>query len=106
MLVVGPEHGRIFREAGWSRDRLQEELHRLSHRPAGELVRGVDDIAEGLAPEWVSDPAMPVAKFAAAERILLAYAGGDAGLFSMVVGGWVSGEVGSSPQSASVEPWR
>ncbi len=106
MLVLGPEHGRIFREAGWSRERLQEELHRLSHRPAGELVRGAGGIAEGLAPEWVSGPATPVAKFAAAERILLAYAGGDAGLFSMVVGGWVSGEAGSAPQSVSVEPWR
>ncbi len=106
MLVVGPEHGRIFREAGWPRDRLQEELHRLSHRPAGELVRGFGGIAEGLAPEWVSDSSTAVPKFAAPDRILLAYAGGEAGLFSMVVGGWVSGEVGSSPQTGSVEPWR
>ena len=106
MLVVGPEHGRIFREAGWRRERVQEELHRLSHRPAGELIRGFGGIAEGLAPEWVSDPVMPVPKFASPDRILLAYAGGDAGLFSMVVGGWVSGEVGSSPQTGSVEPWR
>jgi hypothetical protein len=30
---------------------------------------------------------MPVAKFAAPDRILLAYGGGDAGLFSMVFGG-------------------
>ena len=45
-------------------------------------------------------------KFASPERILLAYAGGDAGLFSMVFGGWVSGSMGSQPQVASVEPWR
>ena len=33
MLVVGPEHGRIFREAGWPRERVQEELHR-PHAPS------------------------------------------------------------------------
>jgi hypothetical protein len=106
MLVVGPEHGRIFREAGWSRERVQEELHRRTHRPAGELVRGAGGVAEGLAPEWFGDPQTPVPKFFAPDRILLGYAGGDAGLFSMVIGGWVSGAAGSSPQSASVEPWR
>ena len=106
MLVLGPEHGRIFRAAGWSRERVQEELHRLAQRPAGELARGWDGIADGLPLEWIPDPQALVPKFMAAERILLAYAGGDAGLFSMVVGGWVSGEAGSTPQSASVEPWR
>ena len=39
------------------------------------------------------------------ERILLAYAGGDAGLFSMVFGGWVSGEIGSTPVTRSIDPW-
>ncbi len=106
LLVLGPEHGRIFREAGWSRERVQDELHRRTHRPAGELVRGAAGIAEGLDPSWIDDPATPVAKFAAPDRILLAYAGGDAGLFSMIIGGWASGELGSAPQTASVEPWR
>jgi hypothetical protein len=106
MLVVGPEHGRIFRTAGWSREKVQEELHRRAHRRAGDLVRGVGGLAEGVPPEWFPDPETPVAKFFSPDRILLAYAGGDAGLFSMVIGGWVSGEVGSTPQSASVEPWR
>jgi len=106
LLVIGPEHARVFREAGWSREQLQDELHRLTHRPAGELVRGAGGIADGLDPRRVTDPAVPVAKFAAADRILLAYAGGDAGLFSALVGGWASGELGSAPQTVSVEPWR
>jgi hypothetical protein len=54
----------------------------------------------------VTDPAAPVPKFAGPDRILLAYAGGDAGLFSMVFGGWVGGEIGSAPVTRSVEPWR
>jgi len=43
---------------------------------------------------------------AAPERILLAHAGGDAGLFSMVYGSWAAGEIGSAPVTESVEPWR
>src|SRR4051794_13983310 len=106
MLVVGPEHGRILREAGWSRGRLRQELHRRTHAPAGTLVRGTGGVAEGLPAAAVGDPLAPVAKFRTADDVLIAYAGGDAGLFSMVLGGWVAGAAGSAPQSASVEPWR
>jgi hypothetical protein len=106
LLLVGPEHGRIFKEAGWTRAQVQQRLHELTHSPAGELVRGAGGSPEGLEPHWVSDPNMPVAKFAAPDRILLAYAGGDAGLFSMVFGGWAAGEIGSAPVTRSIEPWR
>ena len=61
----------------WSRSRLQQELF--------ERTDG---------------------KFVSPERILLAYAGGEAGLFSMVFGGWASGEMGSQPQTGSVDAWR
>jgi hypothetical protein len=105
MLLVGPEHGRIFKEAGWSREQVQQRLHELTHSPAGSLVRGAGGSPEGLEPHWVTDPEMPVAKFAAPDRILLAYAGGDAGLFSMVFGGWAAGEIGSAPVTRSIQPW-
>ena len=52
MLVVSPEHERTFREAGWSKDRLREELHRLCEVPGEDLVRGAKGIDEGL-PESV-----------------------------------------------------
>jgi hypothetical protein len=105
LLLVGPEHGRIFKEAGWTREQVQQRLHELTHSPAGSLVRGADGSPEGIEPQWVSDPEMPVAKFAAPDRILLAYAGGDAGLFSMVFGGWAAGEIGSAPVTRSIQPW-
>ena len=104
--MVGPEHGRVFREAGLGPRAAAGELHELTHRRAGEVVRGALGAPEGIDPQFVSDPEMPVAKFAAADRILLAYAGGDAGLFSMVFGGWASGEIGSAPVTRSIEPWR
>jgi hypothetical protein len=105
MVLIGPEHGRIFKEAGWTRGQVQQRLHELTHSPAGSLVRGAGGSPEGIEPQWVSDPEMPVAKFAAADRILLAYAGGDAGLFSMVFGGWAAGEIGSAPVTRSITPW-
>ncbi len=106
LLVVGPEHGRVFGEAGWDRARVRERLFELTTSPAGELVRGAGGSPEGIDPQWVADPEMPVAKFAAPERILIAFAGGDAGLFSMVYGSWAAGEIGSAPVTRSVEPWR
>ena len=106
MLLVGPEHGRVFGEAGWDRAQVQAKLHELTHRRAGDIVRGALGSPEGVDPQFVSDPDMPVAKFAAADRILLAYAGGDAGLFSMVFGSWAAGEIGSAPVTRSIEPWR
>ena len=78
----------------------------LTMSPAGDLARGAGGSPEGIDPKFVSDPDIPVAKFAAADRILLAYAGGDAGLFSMVYGSWAAGEIGSAPVTVSVEPWR
>jgi hypothetical protein len=105
LLLVGPEHGRVFREAGWDRERVQAELFARTSSPAGTLVRGAGGSPEGLDPAWVSDPDQPVPKFAAPDRILLAYAGGDAGLFSMVFGGWAAGDIGSAPVTRSIAPW-
>ena len=105
LLVVGPEHGRIYREAGWDAERTQNELFAKSSSPAGELVRGAGGMAEGIEPQWVTDPNASIPKFAAPDRILLAHAGGDAGLFSMIYGGWVAGEIGSQPVTRSVQPW-
>jgi len=105
MLLLGPEHARIFKQAGWSRAQVQERLHELTHAPAGSLVRGAGGSPEGIEAQWVTDPHMPVAKFASADRILIAYAGGDAGLFSMVFGGWAAGEIGSAPVTRSIQPW-
>ena len=106
LLLVGPEHGRVLAAAGWDRARLQQRLFKLTHSPAGALARGAGGSAEGVEERSVTDPGAPVPKFADPGRILLAYAGGDAGLFSMVFGGWLGGELGSAPMTRSIEPWR
>ena len=81
--VVGPEHGRVFREAGWdARAGCSSELFELTTAPRRRARARRGRLARGASTRSGSaDPEMPVAKFAAPDRILLAYAGGDAGLF-------------------------
>jgi hypothetical protein len=90
-LVVSPEHARVFAEAGWSRQRLLDELTALLTFDGADLVRGAGDIAEGL-PEGFAGATLP--KFRPG-GLLIVHAGGGAGLFSAIIGGWVSGAGGS-----------
>jgi hypothetical protein len=106
LIVVGPEHGRVFAEAGWDKERVRSRIFELTTTRAGDLARGAGGTPEGLPPEAITDPDARVPKFVGPERILLVHAGGEAGLFSMVFGSWVSGEMGSQPVTRSVEPWR
>ena len=93
VLALGPEHSRIFRAAGWSRQQLTDRLHELLQIPGEEFVRGAGGIAEGL-PEAMKDATLP--KFRPG-GLLIVYCGGGAGLFSAIIGGWVTGEIGSQP---------
>jgi len=93
MLIVSPEHASRFRDAGWTKARLREELMTLLQIPGAELVRGAGGIEEGL-PEGVKEMTIP--KFTP-DGLLIVHAGGHAGLFSAIVGGWVSGSTGSKP---------
>jgi hypothetical protein len=99
LLVVSPEHARVFREAGWDRDRLRDELLALLQLPGAEIVRGAGGIAEGV-PEALREATLP--KFRP-DGLLIAHAGGRAGLFSAIIGGWVNGETGSQPVTRAVE---
>jgi hypothetical protein len=95
MLVIGPEHARVFRDAGWSRAHLAKRLVELSTVPGEELARGAGGIAEGL-PLPAAAKAQPFPKFRPG-GLLIVHAGGAAGLFSAVIGGWVTGATGSQP---------
>ena len=99
LLVVCPEHGRVFREAGWDRERLLAELEPLLQLAPEELRRGSGGIDEGMPPGL---DAAPLPKFRPG-GLLLAHAGGTAGMFSAVIGGWVSGATGSEPVTVAIE---
>jgi hypothetical protein len=93
ILVIGPEHARVFAEAGWDRERLLAELHARLQIAGSELVRGANGITEGI-PEHLRDVTLP--KFRP-DGILIVHAGGGAGLFSTMIGGWANGDIGSKP---------
>jgi hypothetical protein len=98
ILVLGPEHGRVFHEAGWGRERIVGELIELGKHPGRELIAGAGGIVEGL-PEGFADATLPKFKD---DGILLAYAGGGAGLFSAIIAGWANGAMGSAPVTREV----
>jgi hypothetical protein len=98
VLVLGPEHGRVFHEAGWDRDRIVSSIIDAGRRPGAELVAGAGGTVEGM-PERFADGTWP--KFRD-DGILLCYAGGAAGLFSAIIGGWANGAIGSTPVTREV----
>ena len=99
ILVIGPEHARVFADAGWDRERILGEITSHLDRPGSELVRGADGIAEGVPEAFADAEALP--KFRPG-GLMLAYAGGGAGLFSQIIAGWVNGDKGSAPISRAV----
>ncbi len=98
MLVIGPEHARVFREAGWSKQQLVERLGELLIVPGKEMIRGAGGIAEGL-PEGFRDAEIPKLR---PGGIHIVHAGGGAGLFSAMIGGWLSGPSGSVAVSREI----
>ncbi len=98
MLVVGPEHGRLLREAGWDKNRLRAELDELLTIDSDELIRGADGMDEGLPAEFAGKQ---LPKFRPG-GLQIVHAGGDAGLFSAVLGGWVGGAKGSTPVTMAI----
>jgi hypothetical protein len=98
ILVLGPEHARVFTDAGWDRARVVGELHGRLQLDSDELVRGAGGISEGLPPAF-GGTTLP--KFRE-DGLLLAYAGGGAGLFSALIAGWANGTVGSTPVTRQV----
>jgi hypothetical protein len=98
ILVIGPEHGRVFKEAGWTRAQLTQRLHELTLLDGADIVRGAGGIAEGV-PEGFKDTQLP--KFRP-DGLVIVHAGGGAGLFSTIIGGWANGETGSQPTTREI----
>jgi hypothetical protein len=76
VIVVTPEHARTFREAGWSKARLRQEIRE-------SLAESPVDV-EG--------------------QVWFIHAGSTAGMFSAIIPGWVAGAGGSQPVTKEVRP--
>jgi hypothetical protein len=101
LVAISPEHLRTFASAGWDRARLREELFALLTIPGAELVQGAGDITEGV-PAGFAD--VTFTKFRP-DGLQFVHCGGDAGMFSAVIGGWVNGAEGSEPITVDISPW-
>lgn len=117
LLIVSPEHRRLFAAEGWSRTDLERELERLLLLPTDEVLRDPDGWQEGMprasgpgpAPVW--HPDLPLfAPLSAGQQVpkfrpggvLIVQAGGAAGPLSMVASGWVNGTIGNRPVTREI----
>ncbi len=99
LVVVSPEHERTFRDAGWSKARLYDELYARTQHPAEDIRPGVGGMAEGTS-GFANGTMVP--KFRDG-GLMIVRAGGGAGMFSGIIGGWLaSGEKGSSPVTKEI----
>lgn len=99
ILVVCPEHRRVFRKGGWSKENLRQALYEELLTPGAELMCGVDGISEGM-PEKLKDKLL--SKFRD-DGLHIVTAGGTAGMFSAIISGWVaSGDKGSQLVSQQI----
>lgn len=99
ILVVSPEHERVFRLAGWTKDDLKSRLKDLLTLCGDELIEGVNGIAEGI-PLRFKEKQIP--KFRDG-GLLIVRAGGKAGMFSAIIAGWgASGKAGSAPVTRKI----
>lgn len=99
ILIVTPEHMRVFREAGWSKARFREELDQCLSFDGAELIRGAAHIAEGMPAPAAG---RRLTKFRS-DGLLIVHTGGSAGMWSAVIGGWTAtGSKGSSPVTVAI----
>lgn len=84
LLVLAPDHQRMYADAGWSRRDIEDALFEAMRRPAHEVARGVGGVPTGV------DPALgdTLVDKMPRENFLLVRAGGRGGLHSAIIGGW------------------
>ncbi len=87
MLVLSPEHYRIYASEGWDRPRIEHALHAQLTRPGRDLIQGAHGVGEGIDPTR-EDEMVP--KFWP-EGLLIVRAGGAAGMYSAICAGWTGG---------------
>ncbi len=89
VLIISPEHHATYREAGWTRRRITDALHRELVFSGEEVMAGAQGVAEGMPPSRRGEQ---LSKFHP-DGLLLVRAGGPAGLFSAILSGWPAGRL-------------
>jgi hypothetical protein len=99
-LVVGHEHAQVFHDAGWSKERLKEELDRRLKIPVRDIVPGRAGLG-GLTDEEKADPDRLIPKFRTGQ-LYIVRAGGNAGKYSAVIA--AIGSVSVGPVTVEIKP--
>lgn len=97
VVVIPPEHGRIFDQAGWSKQQAIDALHASLLIPGKgfSMVTDESKVATDDKPQLTP-------KFRPG-GLKLIRAGGQAGLFSAIISGWVmNGSAGSEPVTKEI----
>jgi len=95
LLVIGPEHARVFAEAGWDKSKVRDTIVEYTKRSGSALIRGADGIEEGIPDGFAEATDLP--KVRPDGGLMIVHAGSDAGLFTQLISGWVNGATGSQP---------
>jgi AhpC/TSA family len=109
LLVISPEHADTIARDEWSKTQVRARIQEVTSRPLSELIpdaesgEGIPLRALGLENPTAEQLAQKIPKFRRPEYINIIVAGGDAGKFSAVFAGWVSGPMGSSSVSRRIE---
>ncbi len=91
VLVMAPDHNRVYREAGWDKARFKAEIDRLTTVDADDVLVGLDGMLPGVSAKLKGTR---VKKFRPG-GFNVVVAGGGAGLFSAILPGWSPGDVNS-----------
>ena len=87
-------HNKVFSAS------LTDRVIELTIRPGKDLVRGANGIAEGISADLQE---LDLPKFRQG-GLHIVHCGGGAGLFSAIIGGWVNGDMGSTPVCIEITP--
>ena len=99
VVVIGPEHGRVFDNAGWGKAEVVAALHAKLEFEGQDLGMGT---ANTHAPGSTAHAPRRRAKFRP-EGLTLVRAGGSAGLFSVIIPGWLmKGALGTDPVTKEI----
>jgi hypothetical protein len=109
LLIVSPEHADTIARDKWTKTQVRARIQEITSRPLRELMpdaesgEGIPAKALGFANPSPEQLETRISKFRKAENINMIVAGGEAGKFSAVFAGWVSGPMGSSSVSRSIQ---
>ena len=109
LLIICPEHADTIARDKWTKGQIRARIQEITSRPLRELIpddesgEGVPLKALGLTNPTPEQLEQKIPKFRRPENINMIVAGGEAGKFSAIFAGWVSGPMGSSSVSRRIE---